>query len=40
MQRGEGREERERGETILSRLCTTSVEPDTGLEPINREIMI
>ena len=35
---GEGQEERER-ERILSRLSTVSVEPDTGLELGNHEIM-
>ena len=27
------------GERIPSRLCTISVEPDVGLEPMNREIV-
>ena len=30
---------RERGERILSRLCTKSMEPNEGLEPINCKIM-
>ena len=36
--------ERKRGreggrEKVPSKLCTVSVEPDVGLDPINREIM-
>ena len=35
---GEGQRERE-GDKILSRLHTVSAEPDSGLEPTNREIL-
>ena len=34
-----GKIQRERRERIPSRLHTVSIEPDTGLDPINREIM-
>ena len=37
MSRGEAERERER-ERIPSRLCTSSTEPDTGLEPTNHQI--